>query len=98
MQQFQGSVNETLPTQTHEPLADVLEEIGFGTTNRSYTVLDIKAFTDSLGGRPIYNRHMLRNGGLQLARARRDLPLIFLDCYGKPVKAIQIPKEYLNEK
>ena len=83
-QQFWGSSNETLPTQTHEPLADVLEEIGIGTTNGSHTVLDIKAFRDSLGGRPIYSRCMLRNAADQLTRARCGQDVTLLDCYGKP--------------
>jgi len=84
-QQFQGSANETIPIETHEPLADVLEEIGIGSTNGSHTVLNIKAFTDSLGGRPIYSRSMLRNAADQLPRARRGQDYTLFDCYGKTV-------------
>lgn len=83
-QHFQGSANETLPTQTHEPLADVLEEIGIGSANGSHTVLDIKTFTDSLGGRPIYSRFVLGNAADQLTRARSGQDITLLDCYGKP--------------
>ncbi|KAI4949171.1 hypothetical protein J4E91_005635 [Alternaria rosae] len=83
-QQFQGSANETLPTRTHKPLADVLEEIGIGSTNGSHTVLDIEAFTDSLGGRPIYSRFVLGNAADQLTRARSGQDVTLLDCYGKP--------------
>ncbi|KAI4666768.1 uncharacterized protein J4E79_002808 [Alternaria viburni] len=76
-QQFRGSTNETPPTQTHEPLVDVLEEIGIGSTNGSHTILDIKAFRDSIGDRPIFNRSVMLDAANQLTAARygRDVTL-----------------------
>ena len=83
-QEFQCSTDKTPPLQAHDRLADVLEEIGIGSTNGSHTVLDIKAFRDSLRDRPIYSRFMLRNAADQLIRARRGQDFTLLDCYGKP--------------
>jgi hypothetical protein len=85
IQQFLGSGNKTLPLQADDPLADVLEEIGIGSTNSSHVVLDIKAFMNSLGGRPIYSRFMLQNAAYQLNRARRGEDVLLMDCYGNPV-------------
>ena len=84
-QQFWGSSNETLPTQTHEPLADVLEEIGLGSTNDSHFVVDLKAFLDSIGDRPIFSHHMLFNAAIHQYRAHHNQTIVLTNCYGKSV-------------
>jgi len=63
----------------------MLEDIGIGSTNGSQTVLDLKTFTESLEGRPIYSRYMLFLAAYQLPRARLGQNITLLDCYGKPV-------------
>jgi len=84
-QQFQGSANETHPTQTHEPLAEVLEEIGIGTTNSSRKVVDFKAFMASRGDRPIYTRLMLRNAANQLPLLGKGKAITLTTCYDRRV-------------
>jgi hypothetical protein len=81
-QQFQGSVNETLPSQTNDSLADLIHDVGLGLSNSSHIVVDIKAFMKSLGDRPFYSRSMLRHVAEQLTRARNGLNITLTDCYG----------------
>ena len=80
-QQFQEFANETLPIQTHEPLAEVLEEIGIGSTNNSRRVVDFNAFMASRGDRPIYSRLMLRNAANQLPLIGEGQEITLTTCF-----------------
>ncbi|KAI4926594.1 hypothetical protein J4E85_006888 [Alternaria conjuncta] len=82
-QQFQEFANETLPIQTHEPLAEVLEEIGIGSTNNSRRVVDFNAFMASRGDRPIYSRLMLRNAANQLPLIGEGQKITLTTCFGQ---------------
>lgn len=85
IQNFQGLANDTLPLQSDDSLADLLEDIGLGSTNSSQVVVDLKAFMESLGNRPIYSRLMLRNAANQLPRARCGQDITLMTCSGRIV-------------
>jgi len=77
MQQFQGLANETTPLKVDESLANVVDEIRVDSTNGSQIVIEIKAFRDSIGDRPIFNRSVMLDAANQLTAARygRDVTL-----------------------
>ncbi|OWY45010.1 hypothetical protein AALT_g3875 [Alternaria alternata] len=95
--QFRGLANQTLPFQIDDPLADVLHDVGLGSSNGSQIVVDIKAFTKSLGDRPFYSRSMLRHAADQLSRARNGLKITLMDCYGAkrvyPARDLSLPSQ-----
>ncbi|KAB2103308.1 hypothetical protein AG0111_0g8366 [Alternaria gaisen] len=95
--QFRGLANQTLPFQIDDPLADVLHDVGLGSSNGSQTVVDIKAFMKSLGDRPFYSRSMLRHAADQLSRARNGLKITLTDCYGAkrvyPARDLSLPSQ-----
>lgn len=105
--QFRGLANQTLPFQIDDPLADVLHDVGLGSSNGSQIVVDIKAFMKSLGDRPFYSRSMLRHAADQLSRARNGLKITLMDCYGAkrvyPARDLSLPRYvqfvlYLQER
>ncbi|RYN66227.1 hypothetical protein AA0118_g2770 [Alternaria tenuissima] len=95
--QFRGLANQTLPFQIDDPLADVLYDVGLGSSNGSQIVVDIKAFMKSLGDRPFYSRSMLRHAADQLSRARNGLRITLTDCYGAkrvyPARDLSLPSQ-----
>jgi hypothetical protein len=46
------------------------------------SVLDIKAFLNALGNRPVFTRDLFEHSKDQLERAKRGLEIELKDCYG----------------
>ncbi|KAF1831117.1 hypothetical protein BDW02DRAFT_70086 [Decorospora gaudefroyi] len=46
-------------------------------------ILDIKAFEESLGSRPIFTQKLFVDAGVQLLRAENSQTIVLTDCYGR---------------